>query len=65
MNFTKQEIKQIEDLEISLSDIEQQIKNFGEGFDFARLQRPATINDGIKIFSTEEIENLITLYGKV
>jgi len=64
MNFTKQEIKQIEDLEISLSDIEQQIKNFGEGFDFARLQRPATINDGIKIFSTEEIENLITLYGK-
>lgn len=64
MKFTGKDIKQIELQGISLSEIEEQIENFVNGFEFMHLQRPATIEDGIKTFSEKEIEEFVNFYRK-
>lgn len=64
MQFTQEDIKQIEAQGIRLSEIEEQISNFVNGFEFMHLQRPATIKDGIKTFSSQEIEEFVNFYKK-
>ncbi len=62
MQLTEKQNRQIQELGISISDIEKQINFFKEGFPFARLARPATINDGIIKPTDEDLNEWIKYY---
>lgn len=61
--FSPEELRQIEKRGSSVSVILNQIENFRKGFPFANLQRPATVDDGIRQFSNTEIDQLVTYYN--
>ena len=63
--FNEKDLNQIQSKGIEIKIIEQQINNFKKGFPFANLENPATINNGIKKLSEEEIDGLIKLYDNV
>lgn len=62
MNLSPTQINQIQKLGISLEDIEKQLTAFREGFPFARLVRPATVNDGIIKPSSRDLEEWVKIY---
>ncbi len=47
-----------------VSAIENQIKDFGTGFPFLDLDRPATVGDGITQLTTEQIDQLVANYNR-
>ncbi|MEK9913333.1 MAG: DUF4301 family protein, partial [Flavobacteriaceae bacterium] len=47
MNLAPRDQAQLENLGISLSQYERQLKQIKEGMPFVNLARPATLNDGI------------------
>lgn len=49
---------------ISEEKVEQQLKQFEQGFPFADIRRPATIGDGIARVEEAEKERLIDIYQK-
>ncbi len=60
--FSEQDIKQITEHGLSLENIEQQLHDFEYGFPFARIIRPATINDGILQFDSDSTDSFIKIY---
>jgi len=52
--FTKEDLKQFENKNISLIKIEQQINNFRAGFPFIRLTSAATPENGIHVMNSEQ-----------
>ena len=60
--FSEKDLKQIKERGSDIAVILQQIENFKNGFPFANLNRPATIDDGINRFSENEINELVTFY---
>ncbi|CAM3740550.1 DUF4301 domain-containing protein [Flavobacterium gelidilacus] len=60
--LSKKDIKQIQDKGILLDKIEQQLLFFTNGIAKVNLEKSATINDGILVFSTEEIEELCQFF---
>ena len=54
--------KQILSQEMSLENPKEQLKNFNEGFPFLPIERAATIGDGIKLLSDEELEHFQETY---
>ncbi|HPG33037.1 MAG: DUF4301 family protein [Lentimicrobiaceae bacterium] len=62
--FTQNDLKQFQAKGIDLKTIEQQIENFKRGFPFVELVAPATPENGIKTFSEQETDKLITFYNK-
>ena len=60
--FTEKDIQQIESKGLTHEKVNNQIKNFIQGFPYLKISRPATINDGIIRLSEEEIEAYIKLY---
>lgn len=62
MELTSIQVNQIQKLGISLEDIEKQLNVFKEGFPFARLVRPATINDGIIKPSSRDLDEWVKIY---
>lgn len=62
--FSKADLNQMNEMGINPLVIENQIEFFKNGFPFVNLNRPATINDGIKRISEEEIKKLIKLYDE-
>ena len=60
--FTEKDIQQIESKGLTPEKVNNQIKNFKQGFSYLNISRPATINDGIIRLTEEEIEAYIKLY---
>ncbi|GHV63347.1 hypothetical protein FACS1894195_5530 [Bacteroidia bacterium] len=62
MKYTKNDLKAFKNRGIKKEDIDKQMQNFKEGFDFVELAAPATLDDGIKAFDEIERSFLIELY---
>jgi hypothetical protein len=62
--FTASDLKQIQSKGIEIKAIEQQVENFRKGFPFIDLVEPATVKNGIKVFSETEIEKLQKYYDR-
>lgn len=62
ITFTPDEIAFIEARGSSVPKVEAQFTYFEKGFPFADLQRAATIGDGIKQMTAEEIAHYINVY---
>ncbi len=60
--FTEKDIQQIESKGLTPEELNNQIKNFKQGFPYLNISKPATINDGIIRLKEEEIEAFIKLY---
>jgi len=62
--FTQNDLKQFQAKGIDVKTIEQQIENFKNGFPFVQLVAPATLESGLKTFTTAEVDKLIQFYDK-
>lgn len=62
--FNDNDLKQIAALGITIKNIEQQLNDFKNGFPYARLQAPATKENGIRSFNEKEIHELITNFDR-
>jgi len=60
MNLAPRDQAQLENLGISLSQYERQLKQIKEGIPFMNLARPATLNDGI--ISIEDSEKYLEIF---
>ncbi|TJY38004.1 DUF4301 family protein [Pontimicrobium aquaticum] len=63
MNFTKEDIKQIEKKGLTVDKVLSQLELFKKGIPFVNLKSAATVGDGIWSFNEEDINELITLYN--
>ena len=62
--FNELDIKQIESMGITVEDVLSQIDNFKKGVPYLILNRPCTVNDGIRTVSEDEKEKLNDIYDK-
>lgn len=62
--FGQDDIRQIYKHELTPEEVELQLKNFTKGFPFLKLERAASIHDGITRLEKEEIEKLGLLYDE-
>ncbi len=62
MKFSKKKIKQINAKGLTVKDVEKQIALFKSGVPFVNLVAEATINEGIKALSTDDIERYIEVF---
>lgn len=62
MNFSKDDIKQIESHNLTVDDINRQIQQFKEGINFSNIHSAATIDDGICALSYLEVDKYVKLY---
>ncbi len=62
MNFSKQDLKQLEVKGISKEKVLEQIETFKEGIQFVNLSKAAIVSDGILRFSEKEQQEFITLF---
>ncbi|GAA4234758.1 hypothetical protein GCM10022291_14940 [Postechiella marina] len=62
MNFSDQDITQIQAKGISIDQVNSQINRLKNGMTFSRLVAAATINKGIEQFDEAEIQDFIKLY---
>ena len=60
--FTENDLKQFEKKGIKEETVNQQIKNFINGFPFINLCRPAIINDGIVRLNIDETHFYLNKY---
>jgi hypothetical protein len=60
--FTEADFEQIKALDISLDKIEGELLLFQSGIPKIKLERPATINDGILKLSNEEFQNFADFF---
>ncbi len=60
--FNEQDLAQIRDRGSDLEVVEQQVKNFHEGFPFMDIQKAATVDDGIIRLEEAEIRRLVGQY---
>lgn len=62
--FSSNDLKLFQSKGIDVKTIEQQIENFRKGFPFIDLVEPATIKNGLKVFTDSEIEKLQKYYDR-
>lgn len=62
--FNANDLKLFQSKGIDIKAIDQQIENFKKGFPFIDLVEPATIKNGIKVFTDSEIDKLQKYYDK-
>lgn len=60
--LTTNDEKQLAEKGISIEKFEQQLQNFRTGFPFAKLEKAATINNGIIRLTEAEIEDYVAFY---
>lgn len=54
--LSNEQKKQIEIQEMPLKTVEEQLKNFEQGFPFLEIQNAATIGDGIQVLNEQELQ---------
>jgi hypothetical protein len=64
INFDSKDLKQFDELGISLDKIYNLIEHFIKGFDYINLDRPAAIGDGIVALGRKNADDMISLYDK-
>ena len=57
--FSTEDLQQIEERNIPLADIHRQLETFARGIAFIKLDRPATVSDGIKSFDSADFGRLL------
>ncbi|MBI9039471.1 MAG: DUF4301 family protein [Bacteroidales bacterium] len=62
--FTEKDLQQIQSKGINVKTINKQINNFIKDFPHIKLIAPATNQDGLKVFSEEEVKKLAAFYDK-
>ncbi|MCD4745436.1 MAG: DUF4301 family protein, partial [Bacteroidales bacterium] len=62
--FEEKDLRQIHSKEITLKSIKHQIDNFKKGFPYIVLVQAATNNNGLIVFSKDEINRLSVFYSK-
>jgi hypothetical protein len=62
MNFSDQDIKQIEAKGLNLKTVEDQIELFKTGIPFTRIVQAATVNAGIKSLNESSIEEWVRYF---
>lgn len=60
--FTEKDLTQFRDRGVDVALVEEQIKNFKQGFPFLKLKRAATINDGIKKVNNSEADKYVQFF---
>lgn len=60
--FTQEDLNQFKTLGISIEKINNLIEHFKKGFEFIKLDRPASINDGIVALGRKNADEMIRLY---
>lgn len=60
--FTPDDLQQIKDRGSDLASVQEQIKNFDQGFPFLNLEKAATPAAGIRVIDSQAISDLSTLY---
>lgn len=63
--FTSTDLKQIAAHGVSMSDVERQMNNFKCGFDFLKIDAPASAGDGVEILDKNAQNRLTSLYDGV
>ncbi|MGV6829085.1 MAG: DUF4301 family protein [Flavobacteriales bacterium] len=64
MNFTKQDIAQIEKQGLTINEVFKQLKTFSEGIPFANIVTAGTIDNGIEQILKKDEKKYIQLYEK-
>lgn len=62
MSYTKEDLKNFKRRDVKPEEIERQLKNFKQGFDYVNLSEPATVDNGIFHIEPEEEELLLEQY---
>ena len=60
--YTKSDLKQFKRRGIKPEQIENQLENFKQGFDFVQIQDAATINNGIYGLNDEQADEFIRIF---
>jgi hypothetical protein len=63
-DFSKEDIKQIEQQGLSLAEIKEQITALKKEQSYVEIDRAAALGDGIRSYSEGEIDKYINLYEK-
>ncbi len=64
MNFSEQDIKQIQNHGLTIENVNNQIQKFKSGFSFINIVKPASVTDGIIECGNEEAEKYISMYDE-
>ena len=64
MLLTDEDLEQIKEHKLSIEEVNEQILNFEHGFKPIELYKPAIVGYGIKQYTEQETEDLISLYEK-
>jgi hypothetical protein len=62
--FTDRDLKQIEEMGLTPEKVFAQIESFKKGFPFARLNRPCTVGDGIRVLSKTDLDRYAETYSE-
>lgn len=65
MSYTKEDLKNFKHRNIKAEEIDRQLANFKNGFDYVTLTEPATVDNGIIRITPEEEERLLTNFELV
>ena len=60
--YTKSDLKQFKRRGIKPEQIENQLENFKQGFDFVQIRDAATINNGIHGLNDEQANEFIRIF---
>ena len=63
--FNREDLQQIESHGLTLSQVEQQIENFRQGFTYLKIVRAASAGDGVQVLSEEEVASAVERYEKL
>ncbi|MBQ5785197.1 MAG: DUF4301 family protein [Alistipes sp.] len=63
--FNREDLQQIESHGLTLSQVEQQIENFRQGFPYLKIVRAASAGDGVQVLSEEEVASAVERYEKL
>ena len=63
--FSREDLQQIESHGLTLSQVEQQIENFRQGFPYLKIVRAASAGDGVQVLSEEEVASAVERYEKL
>lgn len=61
--FSEKDLQQISKKGLTVDTVNEQLSRFKKGFKPLKIEKPATINDGIKKFTDKEIDKFIGYYN--
>lgn len=62
MEFSKKDLEQIENHNLSVFQVEKQLENFKKGFPFVNLEKPAVIGDGLLRIEDEKAKEYVNIF---